>query len=175
MAAVPLSSTNEVTTSFKVEPDRILEIPCRSRCLARASSTALASHTVQVTSDAKARPIITAFTTMSACRNMPHGDRSCGSVFVEVTDGPATTGVEDGANAGDASDEEMDGDGTLSCEVAPGCTPCAEADPSAATPPSSGDGWASGTPMPAPAVMASASTTTIRNRVRDNFILHSPK
>ncbi len=38
-----------------------------------------ASHTVQVTSEAKASPIITAFTTMSALRNMPHGDRLRGS------------------------------------------------------------------------------------------------
>jgi len=39
----------------------------------------LASHTVHVTSEAKARPIITAFTTMSALRNIPHGDRLCGN------------------------------------------------------------------------------------------------
>ncbi len=35
---------------------------------------------VQVTSEAKASPIITAFTMMSAAMNMPHGDKSCGRV-----------------------------------------------------------------------------------------------
>ena len=42
----------------------------------------MASQIVQVTSDAKARPIITAFTTMSAAMNMPQGDRSCGSMAI---------------------------------------------------------------------------------------------
>ncbi len=54
-----------------------------SRCFAsrraRISSRLLTSHTVQVTREAKARPIITAFTTISAFRNMPHGERSRGS------------------------------------------------------------------------------------------------
>ena len=52
----------------------------RVRRLAAASSRLFASHTVQVTTDAKARPIITAFTTQSACMNMPQGDRSRGSI-----------------------------------------------------------------------------------------------
>ena len=46
----------------------------------------LATQTVQVTSEANARPIMTAFTMISACRNMPHGDRSCGSAATP-TDG----------------------------------------------------------------------------------------
>ena len=45
----------------------------------------LASHTVQVTSDAKASPISTAFTTGSALMYMPHGLRSRGSVAVPMT------------------------------------------------------------------------------------------
>ena len=52
----------------------------RARRLAAASSRLLASQTVQVTSDAKTRPIITIFTTMSAFMNMPQGDRSRGKV-----------------------------------------------------------------------------------------------
>src|SRR5262245_15840463 len=55
----------------------------RRRALARDRATRnsnhLASQTVHVTSEAKASPIITPFTMMSALRNMPHGDRSCGS------------------------------------------------------------------------------------------------
>src|SRR5215470_13587800 len=68
----------------------------RALALRRAnrSSTHLASQTVQVTSDAKARPIITAFTTMSALMNMPHGDRSCGSSAA------LTSGRLGGATAG---------------------------------------------------------------------------
>ena len=38
-----------------------------------------ATQTVQVTSEATARPIMTAFTMVSACRNMPQGERSCGN------------------------------------------------------------------------------------------------
>src|SRR5215831_4110366 len=45
----------------------------------------LACHTVQVTIEAKARPINTAFTTGSALRYMPHGLRSRGSVAVAMT------------------------------------------------------------------------------------------
>jgi hypothetical protein len=44
------------------------------------SSSILATQIVHVTSEAKARPIITTFTMMSAFMNMPHGDRSRGSM-----------------------------------------------------------------------------------------------
>ena len=44
----------------------------------------LASHTVQVTSEAKASPTMTAFTTMSAFMNMPQGDRLRGSSALSV-------------------------------------------------------------------------------------------
>jgi len=39
----------------------------------------LASQTVQVTREARAKPTITPFTTRSALRNMPHGDRLRGN------------------------------------------------------------------------------------------------
>ena len=51
----------------------------RAARLAPNSSSALASQTVQVTTEAKASPIITALTTMSAAMNMPQGDRSWGT------------------------------------------------------------------------------------------------
>src|SRR6188472_884858 len=54
----------------------------RTRRLQITISIVLASHTVQVTSEAKARPIKTAFTTGSALMYMPHGLRSRGSVAV---------------------------------------------------------------------------------------------
>src|SRR5262245_20658732 len=52
----------------------------------------LASHTVQVTIEAKARPINTAFTTGSALTYMPHGLRSRGRVAVATTLSCASAG-----------------------------------------------------------------------------------
>ena len=76
----------------------------RARRLAPNSSSVFASHTVHVTSDANAKPMITAFTTMSALRNMPHGDRSCGSrpALIAGVD-PVAAGSAVGAAAGAAS------------------------------------------------------------------------
>src|SRR5262249_23099198 len=51
-----------------------------TRRRARAISPNLASRIVHVSSDAKARLIITALTKMSADINIDHGDRSCGIV-----------------------------------------------------------------------------------------------
>ena len=62
----------------------------RSRRLAASNSKALANQMVQVSSEAKARPTITALTTMSAAMNMPHGDRSRGSVSAMAVGGAAT-------------------------------------------------------------------------------------
>ncbi|CAH2406044.1 hypothetical protein MES4922_420056 [Mesorhizobium ventifaucium] len=73
-----------------------LPIACaarRARSLPPRISSDLASHIVQVTKDAKASPIITAFTTMSAAMNMPHGDRSCGRVRDVAVEGPVSIGV----------------------------------------------------------------------------------
>ena len=50
--------------------------PARTR--APASSIDFATQTVHVTRDAKARPIMTPFTTQSAAMNMPQGERLCG-------------------------------------------------------------------------------------------------
>ena len=60
----------------------------------------LASQTVQVTSEANTRPIITTFTTMSALRNMPHGDRSRGSSALMI--GEPDDATSSGASAGAA-------------------------------------------------------------------------
>src|SRR6516225_7265233 len=65
----------------------------RTRRLANTISMVLASHTVQVTIEAKARPINTAFTTGSALRYMPHGLRSRGSVAVATTLSCASAGA----------------------------------------------------------------------------------
>ena len=48
----------------------------RTSCLAAASSIVLATSTVQVTIEAVASEIITAFTTRPAERNMFQGERS---------------------------------------------------------------------------------------------------
>ena len=61
------------------------------------NSKFLASHTVHVTSDAKTRPTITTFTTMSALRNMPQGDKSRGSAAFATTGMPTDVDTRDGS------------------------------------------------------------------------------
>src|SRR5688572_4874941 len=70
----------------------------RVRRLAAASSRLLANHTVQVMTEAMARPIITAFTTQSASMNMPQGDRSRGSIAFSAASKPS--GSANGSAAG---------------------------------------------------------------------------
>src|SRR5262249_18443953 len=65
-------------------PARI-RAPLVIRLWATTISMVLASHTVQVTIDAKASPIRTAFTTGSALRYMPHGERSRGRVALPIS------------------------------------------------------------------------------------------
>src|SRR5215813_359934 len=45
----------------------------------------LASHTVHVTSEANTSPTMTAWTTMSAVKNMDHGERSRGRWLLPIT------------------------------------------------------------------------------------------
>ena len=85
---------------------------------------------VQVSTEAKTRPIITAFTMMSADMNMPHGVRSRGSSAGTMSTGGGTAGCAcsgvslrggagDGALSGTGVDVEADGAGSP--------TPCARA------------------------------------------------
>src|SRR5262245_65975306 len=53
--------------------------------LAAAISIVLTSQIVQVTTEAKASPTMTAFTTTSADINMPQGERSRGSATAQPT------------------------------------------------------------------------------------------
>src|SRR4051812_48947927 len=69
-----------------------------ARTLADTSSRVLASHTVQVTTEAKASPIKTAFTTTSAPTNMPHGLKSRGNS--PMVGGTATVGAAAGSAGG---------------------------------------------------------------------------
>ena len=61
----------------------------------------LASQTVQVTTEAKASPTMTAFTTMSAEANIDHGDKSRGRCTAPITPTrcPAAGGVGEGAGS----------------------------------------------------------------------------
>jgi hypothetical protein len=70
--------------------------PRRTTARAPKSSMLLATHTVQVTSEATARPIMTAFTMVSACRNMPQGERSCGNAAMATELSPACAKAEVG-------------------------------------------------------------------------------
>ena len=76
---LPLNCSN---ACFSVPQLASLRRSRRSATRALRNSRFLAIHTVQVMSEAKASPIITAFTILSACRNIPHGERSCGSSAV---------------------------------------------------------------------------------------------
>src|SRR5262249_60573627 len=58
----------------------------RSLRWARESSIILAMKMVQVASEARASPIMTAFTMTSADRNIDHGDRSRGTGTVDFSD-----------------------------------------------------------------------------------------
>ncbi|MNY28316.1 hypothetical protein D3C86_1622860 [compost metagenome] len=96
-AGPPFFSTASVA-SFKVFALRMTLSVAPARTRAPASSIDFATQTVQVTSDAKARPIITPFTTQSAAMNMPHGDRLCGiSARCSALAGAALTGSIGGA------------------------------------------------------------------------------
>ena len=67
-------SANCASASERESP--ILSSAVLSLRCATASSIILAMKMVQVSSEAKARPIITALTRMSADRNIDHGDNS---------------------------------------------------------------------------------------------------
>src|SRR5256886_13480251 len=64
----------------------------RSRRMADQSSMFLASHTVHVTTEANARPIMTACTSMSADMNIDQGDRSRGSWPMPMTESEGGAG-----------------------------------------------------------------------------------
>ena len=63
--------------------------PLRTTARAPRNSKLLAIQTVHVTSDANAKPIITAFTMRSALRNIPQGERSCGNSAMPTDDASA--------------------------------------------------------------------------------------
>ena len=68
---------------------------------------------VQVMSEAKASPIITAFTTTSADMNIDHGDNSRGTLIEGLDDALSADGAAGAAGAGAA------------CTTAsPGCSRC---------------------------------------------------
>jgi len=78
-AATGVPSSIRPAASARVWAPSTAARATRCRRIAPASSTLLAARTVQVTSDAKARPTITACTTMSAAMNMPQGVMATGS------------------------------------------------------------------------------------------------
>src|ERR1700751_1122566 len=81
------------------------------------SSSVLATHTVQVTSDAKARPMITALTTRSEFSNMPQGERSCGrsAPLIMCSPGSAAEAGAAGADAAGGGGAGADAGGAVVC------------------------------------------------------------
>src|SRR5581483_4243415 len=82
------------TASPRLAPLSSTAIRRSARRLADRNSMVLASQTVQVASEAMARPTITAFTTMSALRNMPQGDRFRGNRGFDVSANAACETIE---------------------------------------------------------------------------------
>jgi hypothetical protein len=78
----------------------ILARAARSLRWPRDSSIILAMKMVHVTSEAKARPIITALTRMSADRNIDHGDNSRSATVVDFCDRLLSVGVVAASAAG---------------------------------------------------------------------------
>ncbi len=73
----------------------ILRSAERSLRWASDSSIILAMKMVHVTSEAKARPIITALTRTSADRNIDQGDNSRNATVVDFSDRPPSRGAAD--------------------------------------------------------------------------------
>ena len=91
----------QASASDRSEP--IASIASRNRRERAHSSMFLASHTVQVTTEANTRPIMTAFTRMSADMNIDQGDRSRGSWAAPIAGsgaGPWSKAAGGGAAAG---------------------------------------------------------------------------
>ncbi len=89
------------SASDRSEP--IASIASRNRRSALHSSMFLASQTVQVTTEANTRPIMTAFTRMSADMNIDQGERSRGSWAAPIAGsgaGPWSKAAGGGAAAG---------------------------------------------------------------------------
>src|SRR5262249_53880864 len=76
----------------------------RTSLRALRSSSVLATHTVQVTNEAKASPIITAFTTRSEFSNMPQGERSSGRSAPLIMCSPGSAAEAGAAGALDPPD-----------------------------------------------------------------------
>src|SRR4029079_13531674 len=97
------------------------------------SSSALANQMVQVSTDAKARPTMTAFTIMSAAMNMPHGERSRGSLSAMSGECPAVAAAGEstadapavGAGIGSVAGVVTAGGTVEDGAVAPGACVCA--------------------------------------------------
>src|SRR5271156_2941291 len=98
-------SANCASASDRALP--ILRSAPRSLVCTTDSSIIFAMKTVQVTSEANARPIMTALTMTSADRNIDHGDNSCSAATVDFSgDLPSAGGTDasEAAGAGIAAD-----------------------------------------------------------------------
>ena len=87
------------------------------------SSIIFAMKTVQVTSEANARPIITALTMMSAARNIDHGDNSCSAATVDFSAlPPPSAGGVDASEAAGAGAADGAGATATFCAGVAACT-----------------------------------------------------
>src|ERR1700760_3159430 len=115
--ASPIAAASSADTTVPLEPsvncasasDRasaILRNAPRNLVCTTDNSIILAMKQVQVTSEAKASPIMTALTMMSADMNIDHGDNSCSAASVDFTalallPSPGWPAASDAIGAGD--------------------------------------------------------------------------
>src|SRR6266478_1041471 len=93
----------------------ILPRAARSLRWTSDSSIILARKTVHVTSEAKARPIITALTRISADRNIDQGDNSRSVTDVDFSGLPASAGAAVASEAAAAGTDGAASDGAGAC------------------------------------------------------------
>ena len=116
----PLFSPSAIWASASERASRILFRARRSLVCASDTSIIFAKKMVQVTSEAKARPIITILTRISADKNIDHGDNSCGvgAVLSGVAAAPGAGAALDGISAGDAATDDGATDGDAAAGIA---------------------------------------------------------
>src|ERR1700733_7266679 len=101
----------------------ILRSAARNLACTTDSSIIFAMKTVQVTSEANARPIITALTMMSAARNIDHGDNSCSAATVDFNAlPPPSAGSADASEAAGAAAADGAGATGPTCAGVAACT-----------------------------------------------------
>src|SRR5271165_1786830 len=136
--STPLRSPNANCASADDLALPILLSAPASLLLATDNSKVLAIRIVQVRSDAKASPLITILTRMSADRNIDHGDNSCGTASCDFTDRALSV------SAGTEADGDWADGGWVGADALPGACVALPAAAGSGSAVGAGGGLASG-------------------------------